>query len=192
MGGAFDPMWKDIDETRPGTPYVVDGTGWGFFGVLVLLSVPALILLSIVTGITGWIAAHPVLSGGIYLGIGLAVGVLLYCLEPVKFRVLGIAATILTFLPLGLTMALYAIPYMMIEGGFSSLIDWLLILVILGIVCLMILSWAVSLENGLLHFFIALVPFVLASLLLWFWWTEGSHGWITWSDLRELYGFVPS
>ena len=192
MGGAFDPMWKDIDETRPGTPYVVDSTGWGWFGLFILLTVPVLMVYGIVACVTGWVVSQPVVAAGIYLGIGLVAGLLIYCLGQARFRVVGVFATVLTVLPLGLAMALYAIPYLMIQEGFSALVDWVLILIILGIISLMILFWAGSLENGLIHFLLALAFLGLVSMILYSWWTETSHDWITWSKLLELYGFSSS
>lgn len=35
---AFSPPWKDIDDTRPGAPYVVDSDGWGWFALFIIIS----------------------------------------------------------------------------------------------------------------------------------------------------------
>ena len=111
---AFSPPWKDIDDTRPGTPYVVDSDGWGWFALFIVLTIPFLAIAGVVVGFSALICAHPIVSLLCYVVLTLVIGGAFYARAAIRHRICGVIATVLTMAPLGMGVALYAIPYVML------------------------------------------------------------------------------
>ncbi|MGN0664481.1 MAG: hypothetical protein ACI4L5_05335 [Negativibacillus sp.] len=138
---AFGPIWGDVDRTRPGTPYVVDDDGWGWFFLFILFTLPFFLLWILLYQTAGWICQHPYITGGIYLLLSSIIGLLLYSGKPWLMKILGIITTILTLIPLAMVQALYLIPSLMISEAILSMVfEWLLTTFVVAAITLFILS----------------------------------------------------
>ena len=184
---AFGSPWKDIDDTRKGTPYVVDNDGWGWFLIFIVVSIPFLIIGSLIANISTWVCNHPILSLSIYLILTLLIGIIFYARSSMRHRICGIIATFLTIAPLGMGVALYAMPYVMIEGSFSSIFDWVLVAAFLFGIMFFIFSICNLLKNGLIHLVIGLVFFILAYFFITRLISSESNI-ISWEVIKSLYG----
>lgn len=184
---AFNSPWKDIDDTRPGTPYVVDSSGWGWFFVFILVAIPFLLVGAVVFQISNIICQHPILSSVIYFLISLICGNIFYK-KTIRHRFCGIIATIFTMLPLGLGVGLYAIPYVMLDSSFSSVFDWVLVGLFLFGIMYFIFAICNLLKNGFIHLIISII-FVAFSLLFIFGLISSESEIITWEAIRNIYGF---
>ena len=184
---AFGAPWKDIDDTREGTPYVVDNDGWGWFFIFIIVAVPFLIVGSVIVNISTWVCNHPILSLSIYLILTFLIGIFFYARSSMRHRICGIIATILTIAPLGMGVALYAIPYVMIEGSFSSIFDWVLVAAFLFGIMFFIFAICNLLKNGLIHLIIGFVFFILAYFFITGLISSESEI-ISWEAIKSLYG----
>lgn len=155
---AFGSSWKDIDETRPGTPYVVDSDGWGWFLLFILASVPLLIAGSMVKGFSLFVVRHPVIFLMCYMGISVITGACIYLKRHKKWKICGIIAVFLTMLPAGIVELLYAVPVMVIyDSLIAATIEWILvILVVMGIAAGILLCCNL-LGNGIIHLVISVL-----------------------------------
>lgn len=183
---AFGSPWKDIDDTREGTPYVVDNDGWGWFFIFILVSIPFLIIGSVIANISLWVCNHPIVSLSIYLVLTFLIGIVFYARSSMRHRICGIIATFLTIAPLGMGVALYAIPYVMIEGSFSSIFDWVLVAAFLFGITFFIFAICNLLKNGMIHLMIGFVFFISAYFLI----TgliSSESGIISWEVIKSLY-----
>lgn len=184
---AFSPIWKDIDNTKPGTPYVVDSDGWGWFLIFIIIAVPFLIICGAVFQISSWICEHPILSLTAYLLVSLVIGIFFYSRFMAKHRVCGIIATVISMMPLGAGVGLYAIPYVMLDNSFSSIFDWILVAALLFGVMYFIFSICNLLKNGLTHLIIAIV-FLAISCFFIFGLISSESDIITWEAIKRVYG----
>lgn len=162
----FGSPWKDIDDTKVGTPYLVDNSGWGWFLIFIIIAVPFLMLGSAVFTFSIWICQHPVLSFVLYLIISIVIGALFYGRSSVRYRICGILATIFTMIPMGMGVALYAIPYVMITGKLSAAFDWILVTAFLCGITFFIFALCKLLKNGRIHLVMSLVFLALAYLFI--------------------------
>lgn len=185
---AFGSPWKDMDDTRPGTPYVVDNNGWGWFFVFLLVAIPFLMVGGLIAQISTWVCLHPILSSLLYLLLAFICGVIFYSRSSMRHRVCGVAAALLTWLPLSLGAGLYMIPYVMLEGSVSSFLDWVLVAALLFGITFFIFSICNLLRNGLIHLFISLLFFVLSVIFIMALISSESDL-LSWSSIQCLYGF---
>lgn len=163
---AFGSPWKDIDDTNPGTPYVVDNDGWGWLFIFIIAAIPFLLVGSAICYISSWICTHPILAATIYLIISFLFGIIFYSRFSMKHRVCGIIATVVTMLPLEMGVGFYAIPYTMLEGSFFAFFDWVLVTAFLFGIIFFIFSICNLLKNGLIHLVIGVVFLALAYLFV--------------------------
>ena len=184
---AFGSPWKDIDDTRKGTPYVVDNDGWGWFFVFIIVSVPFLLVGGIIVNISIWVCSHPILSLGIYILLTFLFGVFFYSRSLMQHRICGVIATILTMIPLAMGVSLYAVPYVLVAGSLSSIFDWVLVVSFLFGITFFIFSICNLLKNGLIHLFIGFVFFVFAYFFINRLISSGSEV-ISWEVIKNLYG----
>lgn len=185
---AFSPPWKDIDDTRPGTPYVVDSDGWGWFALFIIISIPFLAVAGVVVQLSTVVCAHPIASLLGYTALTLLLGVIFYSRAAIRHRICGVIATVLTMAPLGMGVALYAVPYVVLEGSFSAITDWILVAAFLFGITFFIFAICNLLKNGLTHLVIGLIFFVFA----WFFITgliSSEADVMSWESIRNLYGF---
>lgn len=185
---AFGSPWKDIDDTKPRTPYVVDNDGWGWFFIFILVAVPFLGIGAVVVQLSSVVCDHPIASLLVYVALTLLVGGIFYARPTIRHRICGVVATALTMAPLGMGVALYAVPFVMLEGSFSAITDWILVAAFLFGITFFIFAICNLLKNGLTHLVIGLIFFVFA----WFFITgliSSESDVITWENIRTLYGF---
>lgn len=185
---AFGSPWKDIDDTKPGTPYVVDNDGWGWFFVFILLAVPFLAIGAVVVQFSSVVCDHPIVSLLAYVALTLLVGGIFYARPTIRNRICGVIATALTMAPLGMGVALYTIPFVMLDGSFSSVVDWVLVAALLFGITFFIFSICNLLRNGLTHLVIALIYFIIAYFFITGLISSESDI-MTWESIRNLYGF---
>lgn len=160
---AFGSPWGDIDQTPPGTPYIVDSDGWGWFLLLILFAVPILLVASILSEAGGLLFRHPYLCGGIYIALSAWISFLKYRDKPKVHRVPGMFAAFLTMLPLGIAEGLYALPYLVLNSLISGLFEWLIVTAFVLAITVFLMS---VIKNGFLHLFLALLFFMLTTLLV--------------------------
>ncbi len=184
---AFSPIWKDIDDTKQGTPYVVDSDGWGWFALFIFISIPFLMIGGAVLQTSYWICQHLILSIIVYLAVSFIIGVIFYFRNSVKHRICGIIASVISMVPLGLGVFLYAIPYVMLDDSFSSIFDWILVAALLFGVMYFIFSICNLLKNGLTHLIIAIV-FLAISCFFIFGLISSESDIITWEAIKRVYG----
>ena len=163
---TFGSPWKDIDETLPGKPYVVDSDGWGGFALFILLALPFFIVGILLTQGAIIICEHPLLSSAVYLICSLLLGIVLYRSRQKRWRPLGIIATILNLLPFALVEGFYMIPYMMQHSLFAFVFEWIFVTVVVGGLTFSILIIAHKLSSGLVHFLSASLFFLIVFLIL--------------------------
>lgn len=185
---AFESPWKDIDDTRPGTPYVVDNDGWGWFFLFLLVAIPFLVVGGLIAQISTWICLHPILSALLYLLLATICGVIFYSRHSMRHRICGAAAAFLTLLPLGIGAGLYTIPYVMLAGSFSAFLDWVLVAALLFGITFFIFSVCNLLKNGLIHLIISLL-FVVLSVIFIMALISSESELLSWSAIQRLYGF---
>ena len=185
---VFGPPWEDIDDTKAGTAYVVNSDGWGWFAIFIIVAIPFLAVGTVIYQISSWISNHPILSGIIYLMITFLSGIIFYSRPTMRHRICGIIATIITMLPLGIGVGLYAIPYVMLDGSFSSAFDWVLITLFAYGIIFFIFSICNILRNGIIHMIIGVVFLVFASLLISGLISSASEV-LSWEAILQLYGF---
>ena len=185
---AFSPPWKDIDDMEPGELYLVDNDGWGWFGIFIAVAVPFLIVGSAVARISTLICTHPVLSLSIYSAFAILFGVFFYRRPSARHRICGVIATALTMAPLGMGVALYAIPFVMLKGSFSAFFDWVLVFAFLFGIMFFIFSICNLLKNGLIHLilgvaFLVFTYFFITGLI------SSESDILSWEAIKNLYGF---
>lgn len=161
--GAFGNPWKDIDETRPGTPYVVDSTGWGWALIFILASIPCLFVAGIIMNLSEAFCQHPFLFSALYLCISLFLGVVFYHRRYIRHRVLGIIATVFTLLPLWIAAFFYTIPIVVLDPSFSAFFNWMVVTALIVGIIYFIFAICRLLENGLIHLVVASI-FLLLSI----------------------------
>lgn len=184
---AFGSPWGDIDNTKPGSVYVVGTDGWGWFGLFILASVPFLIIGNILICFSTWVCQHPILVISLYVIFSLLVGIVFYMRPAMRHRICGIIASVLTVAPLGMGIALYAIPYILLEGTFSATFDWLLVAALLSGIAFFIFSICNLLRNGIPHLVMALIFFILSATCIIRVVSLG-NGVVTWQVIHVLYG----
>lgn len=185
---AFGSPWKDIDDTKSGTPYIVDNDGWGWLFLFIIVSVPFLLVGGAIANVSAWVCRHPVLSLSIYVLLTLLIGVFFYSRSLMRHRICGVVATILTMIPLGMGVGLYAVPYVVVTGSLSSVFDWVLVAAILFGITFFIFSICNTLKNGLIHLIIGLAFFVLAIFFIIGLISSESEV-ISWEVIKKVYGF---
>lgn len=185
---AFRPPWKDIDDTRPGTPYVVDSDGWGWFALFIVISIPFLAIAGVVVRFSALICAHPIASLLCYVALTLVLGGAFYARPTIRHRICGVMATALTMAPLGMGVALYAVPYVTLEGSFSAIIDWVLVAAFLFGITFFIFAICNLLKNGRTHLVIAIIFLVFACFLITGMISSEADV-VNWESIRNLYGF---
>lgn len=184
---AFGSPWKDIDDTKSGTPYIVDNDGWGWFFIFIIVSVPFLLIGGVIFNISTWICSHPVLSLGVYVVLTFLIGIVFYSRSSMQHRICGVIATVLTMIPLAMGVGLYAIPYVIVTGSFSSIFDWMLVAAVLFGITFFIFSICNLLKNGLIHLFIGLTFNILACFfVIGLIYSESEV--ISWEVIKNLYG----
>lgn len=184
---AFSPPWKDIDDTRPGAPYVVDSDGWGWFALFIIISIPFLAVAGVVVQLSALVCAHPIASLLGYTALTLLIGIIFYARAAIRHRICGVIATVLTMAPLGMGVALYAVPYVMLAGTFSAVFDWILVTGMLFGIIFFIFAVCNLLKNGFIHLIIGLIFCVV----MWFFITgqiTAQADVLTWESIRNLYG----
>ena len=184
---AFGSPWGDIDNTRPGSVYVVGTDGWGWFALFILASIPFLIIGGMLTCFSAWVCQHPILVMSIYEIFSLLVGVVFYMRPVMRHRICGVIASVLTVAPLGMDIALYAIPYLLLKGTFSAIFDWVLVAALLFGIAFFIFSICNLLKNGIPHLVMALIFFILSATCIIRVVSLG-NGEISWQVIRALYG----
>ncbi len=182
--GAFDPMWRDVDRTPPGQPYVVDNSGWGWFMLFVLASLPFFLLGFLISSAAAIFARYLWLILPIHLALSALVGLRLYP-RGSRRRALGLVACVVNLLPLPAMLLLYMVPFTLLSPGFNSAFDFILLLGLgLGgeyFLC----KLAQVLQNTFLHLILTLILLALAGLLIWI--GIGSESILTWDSIRALY-----
>jgi hypothetical protein len=163
---AFGNPWGDIDRTQPGQPYVADSDGWGWFALLIMLALPFFVMGILLMQMTEAICKHPYISFGTYLVFSFVFGLIFYSRGNKKFKLAGIAATMITLLPFALTEAFYMVPYIVQHALFASVFEWLIVTAILGGITFFILSIANLLENGWIHLILAVIFFAIVFAVL--------------------------
>ena len=185
---AFSPPWKDIDDTRPGTPYVVDSDGWGWFALFIVISIPFLAVAGVVVQLSAVVCAHPFASLLCYVTLTLVIGGVFYARPTIRHRICDVIATVLTMAPLGMGVALYAVPFVMLEGSFSAIIDWVLVAALLFGMTFFIFVICNLLKNGRTHLVIAIIFLVFACFLITGMISSEADV-VNWESIRNLYGF---
>lgn len=185
---SFGSPWKDIEETEPGSVYVVGNDGWGWFFLFILVSLPFLAVAQAVVSASAWICMHPWLSAVSYLLISLLAGIVFYSRRTMQHHIWGIAATVLTMLPLAMGIGLYAIPYIALQGTLSATFDWVLIAAFTSVITYFIFSICNLLKDGRKHFVIGTIfcmvsAFFVYRLIV----MEGEL--LTWPAILQVYGF---
>ncbi len=163
---AFGHIWKDIDDTKSGAPYVVDSDGWGWFFIFMILILPIFILGLILNKMANIICQYIYFITGVYLILSTIMGIVFYKKNINKYRFFGAIATIITLLPFLIVELLYAIPYVMIQGLFSAVFEFFCATAVILGVTFFILSIAKLIQNGILHFFIASVFLVITVIIM--------------------------
>lgn len=185
---AFRSPWKDIDDTRPGTPYVVTNDGWGWFFIVILAAVPFLMVGRVIYQISEWICEHPIFSSAIYGIVSVLFGIIFYSRSSMRHRLCGVIAAVISILPFGMGMGLYAIPSVMLKGTISSFFDWALVAAFLFGIVFFIFSVCNILRNGLTHLVIGVVFFAFVSFLIMGCILPGSKI-LSLESIKQLYGF---
>ena len=160
--GAFSPIWKDIDDTSPGTPYIVDSDGWGWFFVFILLSIPFLAVGSALVWTRNIVCAYPVLSAAIYIVLCGLFGIVFYGRRSFRHRVFGIIGSMLTLFPLGTAVGFYIIPYFIFS------------------ICNLV-------KNGLIHFVLGIVFFAIVLFMVVG--NLSSSTDVNWEVIKQIYKF---
>ena len=185
---TFGSPWGDIDDTKAKTPYVVDHDGWGWFFLLVLLAILFFLVGSAMVSISAWICTHPILSILGYSLLSALIGVIFYSRVSMKHRMCGIVAAIGTMLPFEIVIGFYAIPFVMLEGSFSSIFDWFLVAVLLFSSTFFVFSICNLLKNGIIHLIISVV-FILLGCCFVLILISSESSLITLDSIRKVYEF---
>lgn len=155
--GAFDPIFSDIDRTRPGQPYVVDSNGWGWFMLIMLAILPFFILSLLISSISEFFKTHLTLCVVGYLLLSFGLGLILYNNKQIRHRMLGIVATVLTMAPIAIVQIAYAIPYVLAKPGFGAAFEFILVLALTAGGSIFVFSISRLLRNGAVHLVMALI-----------------------------------
>lgn len=155
--GAFDPIFSDIDRTRPGQPYVVDSNGWGWFMLLLLAAIPFIILSALLSSISEFMKEHLLLCVIVYLLFSFGAGLFLYKNKQIKHRKIGVIATVFTLSPIAFVQIAYTIPFMLSEPGFDATFDFILMLALTVGGSIFAFSISRLLRNGVVHLIMAIV-----------------------------------
>lgn len=185
--GAFSPMWKDIDDTKPGAPYIVDSDGWGWFFLFILLSIPFLAVGSVLVWARDIVCEHPLISAIVYFLICGIFGMAFYWNRSIKHRICGLLGSMLTLLPLGTAVAFYVIPYLQTGNLLSVTFDFILIAAIIVIITYFIFSICNLLRNGLIHLIVGTIFFSIVFLMVMG--NLSSSEDMNWEVIKQLYGF---
>ncbi len=162
---AFDPIGSGIDRTLPGQPHVVDSDGWGWGMLLLFLALPFVYLTAVVIRFASFFASHAVPCLLVYLVFSFLIGRVLYRSKANRHRVLGLLAAMLTMLPMGLIVTFYTVPFAVLEPGFTSAFDFIILLLLCFGGEVLIFSLSRLLKNGRTHFSMS-IAFLLLGLLL--------------------------
>lgn len=162
---AFSPIDSDIDRTPRGVPYVVDSDGWGWWGLILLLLLPLLVIGAWLKEGTEWIQLHAPAVMCMFGGICLLAGMCSYRNRTARHRLLGKLAVSLAGLSLGMIQFGYLVPYMKCHSEIESAVEWLLLTAIVVGAIIFITAIMRLLQNGLLHFLLSSVLFVGTTLV---------------------------
>lgn len=165
---AFSPIGSDVDRTLPGQPYVVSSDGWGWFMIIYLLILPFIILSLLISKFSVFFTNHVTLCLLIYFIFSFCFGLYLYNKKVSRHRFLGVISTVITTIPMALIITCYSVPYVLLEPGFDSAFDFVLLLLLLLGGEFLIFSLSRLLKNGIMHLIISIVFLGLGVLLLWF------------------------
>ena len=105
-----------------------------------------------------------------------------------RHRLCGVIAAVISILPFGMGMGLYAIPSVMLKGTISSFFDWALVAAFLFGIVFFIFSVCNILRNGLTHLVIGVVFFAFVSFLIMGCILPGSKI-LSLESIKQLYGF---
>lgn len=156
--------------------------------IFILVAIPFLMMGSAIFQISSWVCENLVLSVIIYLVVSFICGIIFYRRPFIKHRICGVFASVLTMLPLGMGAVLYMIPYVLLEGSFSSVLDWILVAIFIFIIMFFIFSICNLLQNGLIHLIIGFVFFTFA-YLFFMGLIASESDILSWQTIGDLYGF---
>lgn len=182
---AFGSPWEDIDQTRPGQPYVVDSDGWGWFMLFILLAVPFAVLGAILAQLAETICAHPYITICVYLLFACILSLVLNTRGNRRHRVLGVISTMLTLLPFIQVQMLYMIPYLLQNSLFSAAFEWLIVTAAMVGLTFFILAICNVLQNRLVQLLLALLFLALTCLILFLCLSSSKE--INWAVVQTLY-----
>ena len=132
--------------------------------VAFIIALPFLFFAVFLQGAANFISEHSVLVSVIYFAILLLIAIFLYCTSTNKFKLVGIPATIMNFIPLYLYIRGEIPAVLAIEGmgelvGYS--ISWLIVTVIILAISIFITAMGMLTKNGIWHMVISIGTVIL-------------------------------
>ena len=180
--GAFDKSFGDVDNTRDGSVYVVDDSGWGWFFLVIIASLPFFLFSFFLKQISSYICSHPVISMLIYLLFAVVISLAINRKNYVKHRSLAFGGILLMMIPMAYLQGVYCIPYISAgDSVFMLTLEWIFSTgIMLGITTFLIALTNLS-RNGFIRFLTGAL-FLIISLCL----IHPPSG-LTWEYIFRLY-----
>ncbi len=130
---------------------------------LFIIAAPFVIIACILRKYAEFVSSHSTLSTVIFVILSLIIGVLVYSgQDDASFKPVGIAAVVVSLLPIGIAQTGYIIPYILsTESALDIFFEWLIITVITVLISIFINAMCMMSKNGIIHFIAAAVYFII-------------------------------
>ena len=149
-------MAKFFYDGETDTLYVERGDGFGWLGLLFLLASPALIIAVWLEQYALFVSENILLSCSIFLALSILLGILVYRKKKVKRKLLGIAAVVVSLLPVAVAQIFYAIPYILAQEGLLGItFEWLVVTFFTVGISFFVIQISLLFRNGLKHLLLA-------------------------------------
>ena len=141
--------------------------GAGYF-LLFLIALPFLLFALFLQAAAKFITEHSVLVSIIYFAVLLLIAIFIYCTSENKFKLVGIPAMVINFIPLYLYIRGELPAIIAIEGmgelvGYS--ISWIIVTVIILAISIFLTAMGMLTKNGIWHMGISIASLVLGIFL---------------------------
>ncbi len=149
------------------TLYVSENDGLGWFAFFVILSTPAFIIAVWLKQFATFASEHAFLSWIVFLGFSTVLGIILYRKKNAVKKNAGIVAVIVSLLPVALTQAFYAIPYILShDGALGITFEWLIVTFFTVGISFFVIQISLLFKSGFKHLAVATVYLLITLIII--------------------------
>ena len=160
-------MANYIYDRDTDTLYVSDGDGFGGVALLFLLALPFLMIAAWLRQYALFASEHPLLFWIVFLVLSLGLGHVLYRKKKAANKKLGIAAIIVSLLPIAMAQMFYTVPYVLShDEDIGVAFEWLIVTFFTVCFSFFVIQVGFLFKNGGKHLMLAAVYFFIALIII--------------------------